>query len=214
MNHPAEQDSQEVVVFVDYQNLYNDARRAFHERVDPTVCGQIDPIRLGRLLVAREPHGANPNRTLKEVRVYRGRPDSTKEPQTYGAHMRQCAAWEADGVVVCHRPLRYPREWPRVKPEEKGIDVQLAIDVVTLATAQYYDVGIVVSTDTDLKPPLEAFSLLPLPEQTRIEVAAYKSPVFKKVLRVTDQHVWCHFIEEQDYRSIRDNRDYNIKQRR
>jgi hypothetical protein len=43
--------------------------------------------------------------------------------------------------------------------------------------------------------------------------AAWKSTVFKKALRVEGQHVWCHFIENGEYRTIRDNRDYNIRRR-
>jgi uncharacterized LabA/DUF88 family protein len=202
-----------VVIFIDYQNLYNDARRAFHMPVDPMVCGQVDPMRMGRLLASRQPLGTSGERELTEVRVYRGRPDSTKEPKTYGAHMRQCAAWEAAGATVRHRPLRYPGDWPRERAEEKGIDVQIAVDVIAMAMNDEFDVGVIASTDTDLKPPLEAFPALPLEGEKRIEVAAWKSPAFKKALRVEGQHIWCHFIENDEYRTIRDNRDYNIKRR-
>lgn len=202
----------DIVVFIDNQNTYNDARRAFFQRSDPATRGQFDPMRLGRLLVSRQPLGTEGRqRRLKEVRIYRGRPDSTKEPKTYGAHMRQCAAWEANGVTVVHRPLRYPHDWPASKPEEKGIDVQLASDMVTMATAGELDIAILVSTDTDLRPPLEAFELLDFDTPRTVEVAAWKSPVFKKALRVPDQHVWCHFLDEDDFRSVRDTRDYNVK---
>lgn len=211
VNPPDEDSTAQVVVFIDYQNLYNDARRAFHERIDPAVCGQIDPMRLGRLLASRIPHGANGARGLKEVRVYRGRPDSTKEPRTYGAHMRQCASWDAAGVTVIPRPLRYPGDWPRSRPEEKGIDVQIAVDIVSMALHREFDIAILASTDTDLRPPLEVFSTLPLDDGATIEVAAYKSPVFKKALRISGQHIWCHFIEAGDYRTLRDNRDYNLR---
>src|SRR4051812_33793774 len=121
-----------VVVFIDAQNLYNDARRAFCRRTDPATHGQVDPMRLGRLLVSKKPHGAEEGRTLEEVRVYRGRPDSTKESKTYGAHMRQCDAWEKDGANVITRPLRYPGDWPDSPPEEKGVDVAIAVDMVTM----------------------------------------------------------------------------------
>jgi uncharacterized LabA/DUF88 family protein len=205
----------EVVVFIDYMNLYNDARRAFHDvNLDPHVCGQINPIKFGNLLVSRIPHGRTQPRELKEVRLYRGRPDATKEPDAYGAHMRQVAKWEAAGVNVLHHPLRYPSDWPKTKQEEKGIDVQLAIDVVTMALNKEYDVGIIASTDTDQRPTLKAFSVLPFEHEVLIEVCAYKSSVFKKKLSVSGQSIWCHMIEEPDYRNVRDNNDYNRKARR
>ncbi len=211
MNPPTEESLQEIVVFIDYQNLYNDARRAFAKSYDPASFGQINPIKLANLLASRQPLGVSERRTLKEVRAYRGRPDSTKEPKTYGAHMRQSASWEKAGVNLIHRPLRYPHNGPQSRPEEKGIDVQIAIDIVTMAINAEFDVAILVSTDTDLKPALEAFGILPFGDERIIEVAAYKSPIFKKALRLPDRPIWCHFIEEDEYRSVRDKRDYNIK---
>jgi uncharacterized LabA/DUF88 family protein len=211
----ANQTPLEVVVFIDYMNLYNDGRRAFHSvTMDPNVCGQIDPMKFARLLVSRVPHGRTQPRTLKQVRVYRGRPDATRDPQGYGAHMRQAAKWQANGVEVIYHPLRYPQDWPRVKEEEKGIDVQIAIDLVTMALNKEFDVAILASTDTDQRPTLKAFSLLPFERETLIEVCAYKSQVFKKKLELPGQTVWCHLIEEPDYRSVRDNTDYNRRPRR
>jgi uncharacterized LabA/DUF88 family protein len=200
-----------VIVFIDYQNTYNDARRAFCERSDPATYGQINPMRLGSMLASRQPLGTTAPRNLKEVRIYRGRPESSKEPKTYGAHMRQCATWDAAGAVVVHRPLRYPHDWPASKPEEKGIDVQIAVDLMTMSIRGDLDVAILFSTDTDLRPALEAFPLLTFDAPRTIEVASWKSPVFKKALRVPGQHVWCHFLEEDDFRSVRDTRDYNIR---
>lgn len=203
----------DVVVFIDAQNVYNDARRAFFQRADPATHGQVDPVRLSRILTSRHPSGTNGPRNLKQVRIYRGRPDSTKEPRTYGAHMRQCAAWEKAGAKVIARPLRYPHTWPTDPPEEKGIDVQIAIDMVTMAINGELDVALLVSTDTDLRPVLEAFFLLPLDPPKVVEVAAWKAPGFRKALRVSGRHVWCHFLEEDDYRRVCDRRDYNVRSR-
>jgi uncharacterized LabA/DUF88 family protein len=69
--------------------------------------------------------------------------------------MRQCAAWESKGAIVIARALRYPAGWPETKPQQKGVDVALAIDFVTMAIDGQYDVGVIASTDTDLKPALE-----------------------------------------------------------
>lgn len=39
---------------------------------------------------------------------------------------------------------------------EKGVDVRLALDIVTMAQDRKYDVGYVISSDTDLIPALQA----------------------------------------------------------
>jgi uncharacterized LabA/DUF88 family protein len=138
------------VLFLDYQNVYRRARDTFHQLTDQSSAGQIDPMKLGRLLVGR-----SSDRKLTEVRVYRGQPDATRDPKGYGANRRQAAAWAHAGVTVIQRPLRYPVGQPNARPEEKGIDVILALDFVTMAARGDYDVGILMSTDTDLKPALE-----------------------------------------------------------
>jgi hypothetical protein len=57
------------------------------------------------------------------------------------------------GQRLVARPLRYPAAYPREKPEEKGIDVALAVDFVMMAARDEYDVGILMSTDTDYTVP-------------------------------------------------------------
>ena len=116
-----------VAFFIDAQNLYNGARDSFGARGpdgaihEPSVFGQIRPMDLGDLICNRPPTGFT--RKVTEVRIYTGCPESTKDPKGYGANLAQCAAWEKTGAVVIHRTLRYPRDWPNAKPEEKGIDV-------------------------------------------------------------------------------------------
>jgi hypothetical protein len=123
--------------------------------------------------------------------------------------MRQCTAWEISGATVITRPLRYPQNWPRDRAEEKGIDVQIAIDMVMMAIRQELDVAILATTDTDLRPALEAFHALPSGQAATIEVAAWRSPTCSKKLQVAGLHVWSHFLEAADYNRIRDTRDYN-----
>jgi uncharacterized LabA/DUF88 family protein len=107
----------------------------------------IDPLRLADLVVKRRRFASE----LTNVRVYRGYPDPSREPIAAQANDRQAMRWAADGAVVIRRPLRYPPGWPTVRPLEKGVDVALAIDFVRLALERAYDVGILVSRDTD--PP-------------------------------------------------------------
>ncbi len=204
--------SDRVVVFIDAQNLYNDTRRAFGGHGDPATMGQVDPMKLAYLLASKRPAGVTQDRSLGEVRVYRGRPDPRKEPKTYGPHMRQCSSWQAAGATVIARSLRYPDGWPTLKPEEKGIDVQIAVDMVTMAINRELDVAILVSTDTDLIPALEAYSVLPTDDPPVCEVTAWRAT--GKQLRVKGEHLWCHFLEHEDYLRVRDRRDYNVDPRR
>jgi hypothetical protein len=120
--------------------------------------------------------------------------------------MRQCLSWEQSGVTVVHRALRYPREWPKVPAEEKGIDVSLAVDFVTMAVDGRFDVGIVFSTDTDLCPALEYVVNMPA---VRAEVAAWHSS-FDRGLKIPGVSMWCHRLERGDYDAVADYRDYNL----
>jgi uncharacterized LabA/DUF88 family protein len=199
-----------VVVFIDYQNVMRDARRAFCGQPFGAADGQIDPLRYGQHLVARQPLGTSGARRLKEVRVYRGRPHSEKDPRTHAAHMRQTGAWEKAGVTVVTRDLRYPRDWPKERAEEKGIDVALAIDAVMMAVTGRLDIAILATTDSDQRPVLEAFHALPGGDHPIVEVATWKSDVFSKKLQIKGRHVWSHLLDNVDYRGVRDRRDYNV----
>lgn len=203
--------SARVVVFLDYQNIYMGARGAFHAFGTPSQDGQIDPYRLSGLLVSK----GRPefDRELSEVRVYRGQPDSQKDPRGYAANDRQCRHWETlPKTTVITRTLRYPREWPREKEQEKGIDVQLAIDWVAGAVRGEYEVGILMSTDTDLKPALEFVRDLQGDPYPRCEVAAWSSPVgYSRRLSIPGRQIWCHWLDESDYRLVADPTNYTVQ---
>src|SRR5439155_18417104 len=102
--------TQRLVVFVDAQNVYKGARRAFFNDDDPHIYGNFDPVKLGELICSRPAKGTES--LLSQVRVYTGRPDATRQPQSYGPHMRQCATWKANGAIIIARTLRYPHDWP------------------------------------------------------------------------------------------------------
>ncbi len=203
-----EQMADRVKIFIDVQNVYMCARTAFfpRDRGRHFTDGQFDPMALGRLLVARDARGFA--RELSEVRLYTGRPDSARDPRSYSAHMKQCARWTADGCTVIHRQLRYPPDFPDSRAQEKGVDVQLSIDVVVGAIDGDYDIAVVFSTDTDLRPAIEfvanRYERLP-----RIELAAWTSPTSNKRIPVTaNRAVWCHYLDQADYDDVADSMDY------
>jgi uncharacterized LabA/DUF88 family protein len=201
----ARRTTERVIVFIDWQNVYKGARDAFHQGQGPRLLGNVEPLRLARRLIALTP---GRRRELVGVRVYRGQPDPTRDPKGYAANRRQRDAWRRDGVTVVQRPLRYPKAWPAEKAQEKGVDVALAVDFVMLAVTGAYDVGILCSTDTDLKPALEAVVALGRNQQPHCEVAAWASSQAVPRLRISGARLWCHYLEVGDYRGIVDPSDY------
>lgn len=194
-----------VTVFIDAQNMYRSARRAFFDETVYHVNGQFNPKSLSELIV--QSGRADADRVLTEVRVYTGRPDATKQAKAYSAHMKNCAAWQANGVHVTARGLRYPRNWPRESAREKGIDVALTIDFVTMAIDDKYDVGVLVSVDTDMTPALEYVAKHPSLGKT-VEVAAWRSDRARGRLGVKGLNVWCHWLDFAAYDSVADLTDY------
>lgn len=199
--------AQKLTLFIDAQNFYNGARRAFFNRSDPCYFGQFKPIELANIICSRSSQSFP--RIIHEVRIYTGRPDATKEPQTYAAHMKQCHSWNKAGAKVIPRPLRYSDNWPNEKPQQKGVDVAMAIDFVACAFDCEYEVGVVASADTDLRPALE-FVYSRFATHCHIEVAAWTSPRTRSRLSVPGLKIWCHWLNRNDYDSIADLTDYNI----
>jgi hypothetical protein len=199
------QATQRVVLFVDAQNLYRGARRAFFLPTDPYFHGQVNPRALGELLCKRGPVGGPP-RLLSQVRIYTGSPDPRREPKTAGAHGKQRHAWLSLGCIVVARTLRYPAVWPKERAEEKGIDVALAVDYIALALDGAYDVGIIASTDTDLKPALE-FVHQRLRAKRKPEVMAWAG--LRQHLSLVGARMWCHWLKRTDFDAVADLTDYN-----
>jgi uncharacterized LabA/DUF88 family protein len=202
-----------VIVFLDWQNVYNNAREMFFTRQAPHWHGQVDPVALGRHLADDSPF----DRQLHQVRIYRGQPDASYDPKSYGASRRQHAAWQRFPLVeVITRPLRYPRGWParsRIgeRPQEKGIDVALALDFVLMGVRKQFDVGILMSTDTDMKPALEAVAELTATQGTRAEVAAWSaSDRHSRRLAIRSRNLYCHWISKDVYDRIADPTDYSL----
>ena len=198
------------VLFIDYQNVYMRARDAFHNpQADPHWIGQINPTELGSYVVE---HAGQPGRELNGVRIYRGIPRNDLDPKGYRAARRQISAWERQPLVtVTTKPFRYPRNYPDSRPQEKGVDVQLALDFAMMAVRNEYDVGILMSNDTDLLPALE--EVIKLESQT-VEVATWEPregrPKYHLRLpgRARTEQLYCHWIGLDGYNEVRDDTDY------
>jgi len=194
------------VVFLDYQNVYHGARDAFFSRSDPSSLGAVHPLALGRLLASRGLADTH----LHQVRVYRGVPHPARDPRAHRAATRQVAAHQAeDPALVKHvlRPLQYPTAWPRERAREKGVDVALAVDFVAMALEGAFDVGVIVSTDTDLRPALEAITQRG--RAPKCEVAAWQRADKRSPrLSIGVSPLWCHWLSRSDYEAVADRTNY------
>jgi uncharacterized LabA/DUF88 family protein len=200
-----------VVVFLDWQNVYKGAREAFCTNRSPHWEGQVDPVALARHLADDSPF----DRELHQVRIYRGQPDSLRDPRGYAASRRQHAAWQNSSLVVLTtRPLRYPQGWPATpeRPQEKGIDVALALDFALMAFRSEYEVGILMSTDTDMKPALEAVAAMGRSPGPRAEVASWSAGPGQRSRRlaISSRNLYCHWAGKDVYDQVADTMDYSV----
>ena len=106
------------------------------------------------------------------------------------------------------RPLRYPHTYPADPPEEKGIDVQLALAAVehVIAEPPVCDVAIVFSHDTDLVPVVQTICRLKSP--SHIETASWVSPTYSARLRVPGARIFHHELDEDVFTAVRDDMNY------
>jgi uncharacterized LabA/DUF88 family protein len=191
-------------LFIDAQNIYNSARRAFYSVGDSSCHGQIKPVELAKLIASRSPPDVT--RQIKEVRIYTGIPDGSKEPKTHSAYTKQANAWRNEGATVISRPLRYLPDWPNTKAQQKGVDVAIAVDFLEFAIDHLHDVGVLASLDTDLIPALEFTQNRP-GKTCKIEVVGFDGGKHnRRALRIPN--IWCYWLSKDDYDKIADPTSY------
>lgn len=189
--------------------MLNGARRAFFKKSVAVPDGQFWPMKLGHLLASRRTEGRE-GRILHSVRVYTGRPDPALQSTSAAANVRQCQAWERTGAYVFHRPLRYPYGWPNNRdgggPQEKGIDVAIAVDLVDMAHRREYDVAIVCSADSDLSPAIEKVRAT---TGVEAEVASWRQGSYGHRIFSRDQpDLFCHWLYQDNFEAVQDETDY------
>lgn len=160
-----------VAVFFDWQNCYQQARKAFALEGEAGRRGVFNPYEAARILAFGNRRGDGGQ--LVRVEIHRGLPNPVKDPVGNSAVLRHRDAWEALSPLVKPRlrPLRYNPDTG--EPEEKGIDVALALGVVEHVISDFCDVAIIFSHDTDLLPVIETISSIR--GSHRIETASWKS---------------------------------------
>ena len=196
-----------VAVFIDWQNVYRAARRAFGWENMPNEYGNFSPYQLARVLAAGNGRGAAGGELVR-VQVHRGLPNSSYDNVGYAANRRQSTAWmrENQEVVIPRlRPLRYNRFDPTEPPVEKGIDVELALGAVEQLVTGACDVAIIFTHDTDLLPAVETIVRLKGP--SAVETAAWTSDTHNSRLRPRNG-VHHHAISQEVFNRVETRVNY------
>ncbi len=197
------------MAFFDGQNLYRHAKEAFgHHHPN------YHPVRLHDAVCR-----ANGWRSSL-IRFYTGIPSPSESPMWHAYWANRIRAMKRAGIVVTTRPIRYRRQTIRdsqgqeqsvTTPQEKGIDVRLALDVVRLARERQYDVAVIYSQDQDLAEVVEEVKAIAREQARWIKLAcAFPSGPEASAWRGIDGTDWFR-MDAAFYNACLDPRDYRAK---
>jgi hypothetical protein len=124
------------------------------------------------------------------------------------------------GVLVTTRPLRYRKQevlGPDGKievvttPQEKGIDVRMALDIVSLARKRQFDIALIFSQDQDLQEIVQEISDISK-EQSRwmMMACAFPDSPTASSTRGIDKTDWFK-MDRKFYDQCMDPRDYRSR---
>lgn len=194
------------VVFVDGQNLFHAAREAFGYTYP-----NYDVSALATELCTGQ------GWTLGEVRFYTGIPDASDDAFWHHFWTHKLASMGRQGVAVFSRSLRYRNrtitlpdgtQHTFLTGEEKGIDVRIALDVISLAHRRAYDVALVLSQDQDLSEVADEIRTIAREQHRWIKIAcAYPQSPTSRNRRGINRTDWIP-IDRALYDRCLDRRDY------
>jgi uncharacterized LabA/DUF88 family protein len=159
-----------VMIFIDGSNLYHSLKN-FFKRTD------IDIGKLGSKLLDK--------RRLIRIYYYNAKVGLKEEPGRY----RDQQAFFASVSAIPYCELRLGRlvyiNWPNTPPYEKGVDIQLATDMITHSFKNNYDVAVLVAGDNDYVGALQAVK----DNGKNVEVALFGKERTSRQLRVATDKV-------------------------
>ena len=191
------------IVFIDGQNLYHLARRAWASGPkSPYGWPSYDVEKLAHVLVSRVP-----GRTLAEIRFYTGVPDPAVGPSQRFWH----GFWSNKIRDLKNRGVYIYRGRVSAGSQEKGVDVSLALDLVRATYDRLYETAIIVSQDSDFGPAVRLAKDI-AKEQARSLTFESCFPVGpgSLSLRGVPGTTWVH-IDQVTYDSCHDPKDYRPK---
>lgn len=205
----AEPQVKRTVVFVDGQNLYHSVREAFGYTYP-----NFDVLALADAVCSRK------GWQLEHIRFYTGVPDARDNAFWNGFWAAKLLVMSRQGVRTFSRPLRYRNrrvllpdgsEHTYLAGEEKGIDVRIAIDVISMAHRHEYDVAVIFSQDQDLSEAAAEIRTISREQGRWIKVAsAFPQSLLSRNTRGIERTDWVA-IERPTYDACIDRRDYRIK---
>ncbi len=198
-------DNPRAVAFVDGQNLFHTAKAAFGHKWP-----NYDPVALAELVCSQQ------GWELAQTRFYTGVPDATDNPRWNSFWTNKLSALGRRAVVFS-RPLRYRNntitlrdgsQYTFLVGQEKGIDVRIALDLVSMALNKHYDVGLVFSQDQDLTEAVDEIKSIARSQDRWVKLAC-AFPISPTVTnkRGIDKTDWIR-ITRQEYDSCLDPKDY------
>lgn len=201
-----------VGVFIDGQNVTIGARYAFGQ-------GNMHPLLLARALAG--------DHELVEVRYATGIPDPEIDRDRWEPERRRHDLMAATDVVVLEKVLKYRWEWQirdrdlgdprdhknevtqarvksRNKGGEKGVDVWLALDALTMCARADIDMVIMATADSDLDMVPHHLRMIPGHDATRIVQArvlgdgkeVWDNPAYDEVVAI-DRGI--HEVSRDDF---------------
>lgn len=197
------------VIFVDGQNLFYAAKNAFGYAYP-----NYDIASLATAVCQQQ------NRNVAQVRFYTGIPDASDDPFWNHFWTAKLAQMGRQKVHVFSRPLRYRNQTVRLPTgqthtflvgQEKGVDVRLALDIVSGAHQNAYDVAVVFSQDQDLSEVADEVRLISHKQNRWIKMASAfpfsPASLNRRGINATD---WIR-IDRATYDACLDTRDYRPK---
>jgi uncharacterized LabA/DUF88 family protein len=206
---PAEPLIKRALVFVDGQNLFFAAKHAFGYSYP-----NYDIAKLGASLCKKQ------NWNLVQVRFYTGIPDAADDSFWNHFWTAKLAQMGRQKVHVFSRPLRYRNQTVKLPSgqthtflvgQEKGVDVRLALDIVSCAHQNSYDIALVFSQDQDLSEVADEIRLIGQRQNRWIKIASAfplsPASLNRRGINRTD---WIG-IDRATYDACLDERDYRPK---
>jgi len=162
--------SERVMIFIDGSNLYHSLKTSA-KRTDIDIgklCSKLlDKCRLVRIY------------------YYNARVGLKEEPERY----RKQQAFFNGVNMVPYSELRLGRlvyhNWPNSPPYEKGVDIQLATDMITHSFKGNYDVAVLVAGDNDFVGALQSVK----DNGKHVEMALFGKESISRQLRIVADRV-------------------------
>jgi uncharacterized LabA/DUF88 family protein len=199
------------MAFVDGQNLFQHAKDAFGH-----FHPNYDLLKLHKAVC--DANGWTPSL----IRFYTGVPDLKESPMWAGYWSNRILAMKRAGINTTTRPIRYRRDTVEVDgkqvvhttPQEKGIDVRLALDLVSCARKKQFHIAVVYSQDQDLCEVVDEVRQISIEMNQWIKVvSAFPHGPKATSRRGIDRTEWFR-IDEATYNACIDPRDYRPKPHR